>query len=109
MSQKNKKLVGIGKPDHVSLLRTFGAVAFEVNNEEELREVLKTIESRIQEFGTILITSDAFSGEKNIKKIQSLGIPVISIPTHRNESNSGQKNMERLVAKAVGMSLDFLK
>lgn len=104
-----KKLAIIGKPYNIALFKIFGSKAFEVYDAENLKDVIKDIEDRIDEFGVILVTADVFSGEKNIKKLKSLGIPVIPIPTNRSEAGVAEKTMEQLVNKAVGMNLDFLK
>lgn len=110
MSQNGgQKLAIIGKANNVALLKLFGATTFEVFDQEQFKDVIKELETRIYEFGIILVTADTFKGDKNIKKLKSLGIPVIPIPTHRLEAGIAHTNMESLVNRAVGMTLDFLK
>lgn len=105
----SRKLAIIGKPYNAALFRTFGASAFEVFQAEDLKEVVRELEGRVDEFGIILVTLEALEDEKSKKKLFSLGIPVIPIPTHRAEAGKAQANMEQLVNRAVGMNLDFLK
>lgn len=107
--KKNKKLLMIGRPENAALLQMYGAEVLIVRDAEEINQVVKTIEENIDAYGIILIEAKLFTGEKMIKKLRSLGIPVLPIPTHRSEAMVAFKNMEHMVTKAVGMSLDFLK
>jgi len=105
----NKKLLMIGRPENTALLQMYGAEVMLVRDAEEMNQVVKTVEEHLEAYGIILIEAKLFTGEKLIKKLRSLGIPVLPIPTHRSEANVAHKNMEQMVNKAVGMSLDFLK
>ena len=108
MSQ-NKKLLVIGKPENVALLQMYGASTMVAKDSEDLSRLVKDIEDHVDDYGIILIEAQLFTGEKLLKKLRSLGIPVLPIPTHRSEGMIAHKNMENMVNKAVGMSLDFLK
>lgn len=106
---ENKKLAVIGKSDVIKLYKIYGAITFEAENPEKLREAVNNIEANAENYGVILITTDLFKDERNMKKLRSLGIPVIPMPLQRSEAGTAYTNLENMVQKAVGMSLNFLK
>lgn len=106
---EGKKMAVIGKSDVIKLYKTYGAITFEAETSEKLREVVNSIEADAEMYGVILITTDLFKDARNMKKLRSLGIPVIPMPTQRSEAGIAYSNLENMVQKAVGMSLDFLK
>lgn len=108
MSQQSKHVYIIGNQDACLLYQTFGCTPLSTEN-QDLETILDILRENISDIGMILITSDTPIDGIFEKKLNQLQVPLLTIPTHPRESGKGFETLEKLVDKAVGMKIDFLK
>lgn len=108
MSQQSKHVYIIGNQDACLLYQTFGCTPLSTEA-QDLETIIETLKDNIPDIGMILITSDTKIDGLYEKKLNQLQVPLLTIPTHPNESGKGFETLEKLVDKAVGMKIDFLK
>ncbi len=98
----------IGNPDACLLYQTFGCIPLSTE-QQDLDSILDYLKDNLSDIGMILITSDTMIEGLYEKKLNQLQVPLLTIPTHPDESGKGFTTLEKLVDKAVGMKIDFLK
>lgn len=108
MSEQQKHVYIIGNQDACLLYQTFGCTPLSTET-HSLEQILETLQENVSDIGMILITSDTPVDGLFEKKLNQLQVPLLTIPTHPNESGKGFNTLEKLVDKAVGMKIDFLK
>jgi V/A-type H+/Na+-transporting ATPase subunit F len=109
MNSTKKKVAIMGKKGTVTLFRLFGFQIFEVETDEDVNAAITEVEEKIAQFGMLLLTSDINLTDRQAKKMSALSVPMIVIPMHKSQTGVGHATMERLIEKAVGMKLQFLK
>lgn len=106
--ETTKKSILIGRNDTATLFKIFGFETFSIDTMES-REILTALNEMQSELGVIIRTSEVSFSEREEQFLQHLDVPMITIPVKAGEGNVAAAKFERLVEKAVGMKLDFLK
>ncbi len=106
--EASKKSILIGRNDTATLFKIFGFETFSIDTLEP-QQILQSLHEMQSELGIILRTSEVHFSDKHEQFLQHLDVPMITIPVQAGEGNVAADKFERLVEKAVGMKLDFLK
>ncbi len=104
-----KHIMLLGSSGTLTLFQLFGFVTRAVDTEADMLTVLQELDEQADQYGAILMTSDIQLTDRQQKKINALNLPILVIPLHPDQTSIGHASMERLIEKAVGMKLQFLK
>ena len=106
--EDSKKSILIARNDTATLFKIFGFETFSIDTMEP-KEILSALHEMHSQLGIIIRTSEVSFSDKHEQFLQNLDVPMITIPVRAGEGNVAAAKFERLVEKAVGMKLDFLK